>query len=276
MKILFLHGWQSTPGGLKPTYLQDHGYEVLNPALPDDDFEEAVCTAQREYDRERPEVVVGSSRGGAVAMNIDSGETPLVLLCPAWKRWGTATTVKPNTMILHARADEVVPFADSEELVSNSGLFPGRLIEVGMEHRLADEESLKTLLEAVEIMLLVLPPSTDPMPMVLAPEPVLKAALMTIHWATVFCRNATLRPDVPVQMVNDLMEAIHAVPEMLMYWKEGYTLDAIILHLSCFDERSWEQRVDNDIYSVAKLADVFRDRLRHCGWEETAGERDEA
>ena len=36
MKILFLYGWQSTPGGVKPTYLREHGHEVLNPALPDD------------------------------------------------------------------------------------------------------------------------------------------------------------------------------------------------------------------------------------------------
>ena len=57
-----------------------------------------------------------------MAMNIDSGDTPLVLLCPAWKRWGTATTVKPNTIILHSPADDVVPFADSEELVRNSDL----------------------------------------------------------------------------------------------------------------------------------------------------------
>ena len=42
MKILFLHGWQSTPGGFKPTYLKDHGHTVLNPALPDDDFDAAV------------------------------------------------------------------------------------------------------------------------------------------------------------------------------------------------------------------------------------------
>jgi predicted esterase YcpF (UPF0227 family) len=99
MKILFLHGWQSAPGGLKPTYLKKHGHEVLNPALPDDDFGAAVQIAQAEFDREKPDVVVGSSRGGAVAMNINSGETPLVLLCPAWKRWGTATTVKPGTVI---------------------------------------------------------------------------------------------------------------------------------------------------------------------------------
>jgi alpha-beta hydrolase superfamily lysophospholipase len=150
MRTLFLHGWGSTPGGLKPTYLKDHGYEVLNPALPDDDFEEAVRVAQTEYDQGHPDVVVGSSRGGAVAMNIDSQETPLVLLCPAWKKWGTTDTVKPNTTILHSRADEVVPFSDSEELVRNSGLRPEALIEVGTEHRLADEESLAKLVEAYE------------------------------------------------------------------------------------------------------------------------------
>ena len=63
MLILFLHGWQSTPGGLKPTYLKDHGHTVLNPALPDDDFERAVRIGQAAYDRRRPDVVVGSSRG---------------------------------------------------------------------------------------------------------------------------------------------------------------------------------------------------------------------
>jgi hypothetical protein len=37
-----------------------------------------------EFDQHHPDVVVGSSRGGAVAMNIDAGAAPLVLLCPAW------------------------------------------------------------------------------------------------------------------------------------------------------------------------------------------------
>jgi hypothetical protein len=150
MKILFLHGWQSTPGGLKPTYLKDHGHVVLNPALPDDDFDAAVRIAQAEYDYGKPDVVVGSSRGGAVAMNIEVGDTPLVLLCPAWKRWGTARTVKPGTVILHSRSDEIVPFADSEELVRKSGLPSGTLVEVGTEHRLADPESLAKMLEVVE------------------------------------------------------------------------------------------------------------------------------
>ncbi len=150
MKILFLHGWQSTPGGIKPTCLKDHGHEVLNPALPDDDFAAAVRIAQAEFDRHRPDVVVGSSRGGAVAMNIDCERTPLVLLCPAWKRWGTARTVKPGMVVLHSKADDVVSFSDSVELVRDSGLPSGSLIEVGHEHRLADPVSLAKMLEAVE------------------------------------------------------------------------------------------------------------------------------
>jgi len=150
MRILFLHGWHSVVGGVKPTFLEEAGHEVINPALDDDDFDLAVRTAQAEYDQHQPDVVVGSSRGGAVAMNIDSKGTPLVLLCPAWKNWGTATTIKPNSVILHSRQDDVIPFADSEELVANSGLPPESLIEVGDDHRLAEEEPLAKILDACE------------------------------------------------------------------------------------------------------------------------------
>ena len=129
MKIFFLHGWQSTPGGVKPTYLKSYGHEVLNPALPDDDST-PPSASPKPNSTGKTDVVVGSSRGGAVAMNIDSGDTPLVLLCPAWKRWGSARTVKPNTVILHSPADETIPFADSQELLSKQ-----RLVGVGPDRR---------------------------------------------------------------------------------------------------------------------------------------------
>jgi hypothetical protein len=83
-------------------------------------------------------------------MNINSGDAKLVLLCPAWKRWGRARMVKPGTVILHSRADDVVPYADSEELVRNSGLQSSALIEVGTDHRLADPEPLSEMLRACE------------------------------------------------------------------------------------------------------------------------------
>jgi hypothetical protein len=58
--------------------------------------------------------------------------------------------VKLGTVILHSRADDVIPFADSEELVKNSELPGSALIEVGSDHRLADREPLEAMLRACE------------------------------------------------------------------------------------------------------------------------------
>lgn len=85
-----------------------------------------------------------------MAVNLKSGSARLVLVCPAWKKWGTAKTVKPQTQILHSRADDVVPFEHSVELTTKSGLPAAALIEVGQDHRLADPEPLEALLRAVE------------------------------------------------------------------------------------------------------------------------------
>jgi hypothetical protein len=53
--------------------------------------------------------------------------------------------VKPGKVILHSRADDVVPFADSGELARSSR---ATLIEVGNDHRLADPEPLEAILKA--------------------------------------------------------------------------------------------------------------------------------
>ena len=82
-----------------------------------------------------------------MAMNINSGDAKRVLLCPAWNKYGTARPVKLGTEILHSRADDVISFADSEELVKNRG---ATSIEVGTDHRLADSEPLAAMLRACE------------------------------------------------------------------------------------------------------------------------------
>jgi predicted esterase YcpF (UPF0227 family) len=148
MKVLFLHGWHSVPGGVKPTYLKDHGIEVINPKLDDDDFQAALKHARQEFDQHRPEVVVGSSRGGALAMNLDRSDSKLVLLCPAWKKWGVATKVRSDTVILHSRSDEIIPYEDSVELARKSN---ATLIECGHDHRLADDETLAVMLWACQL-----------------------------------------------------------------------------------------------------------------------------
>lgn len=75
INILSPHGCRSIFGGLATSHLTQHGQEVINPALDGGDFDQAVRTAQAESDRHHPDVIVGSSRGGAVAMNIDSNST---------------------------------------------------------------------------------------------------------------------------------------------------------------------------------------------------------
>ncbi|GAB5444325.1 MAG: hypothetical protein Fues2KO_46740 [Fuerstiella sp.] len=41
MKVLFLNGWHSFVGGVKPTYIEDGGHELLDDA----DFDAAVRSA---------------------------------------------------------------------------------------------------------------------------------------------------------------------------------------------------------------------------------------
>ena len=135
---------------MKPTSLRSRGHEVIEPALDNENFEMALATAQAAFNASHPDVVVGSSRGGAVAMNLRSDHARLGLLCPAWKKWGSAKTVKPGTTILHSRGDDVIPFEDSAGFISMSGLAEISLIEVGTDHRLADPESLRALARAVE------------------------------------------------------------------------------------------------------------------------------
>ncbi len=119
--------------------------------LPDDDFDESVRIAEQQHKEHQPDVIVGSSRGGAVAVNMDSGDARLILLCPAWKNDGngTADKAKAGTVILHSKDDATVPYTNSEELAQNSELDRGALIQIGTDHRLVDDKSLRVLFEVI-------------------------------------------------------------------------------------------------------------------------------
>jgi hypothetical protein len=61
-----------------------------------------------------------------------------------------AEAVKSITIVLHSRADDVVLFSDSEELIKTSDLPASALIEVGNDHRLAEPEPLEMMLRTCE------------------------------------------------------------------------------------------------------------------------------
>ena len=50
-------GLRVVRSGFKPTFLAQHGHDVINPKLPDEDFEYAVKIAQEEFAKHRPQAV---------------------------------------------------------------------------------------------------------------------------------------------------------------------------------------------------------------------------
>ena len=145
-KVLFLHGLESKPGGTKAQKLEAAGHQVLNPALPKYSLEESIAIAQGVVDKEMPDVIVGSSRGGAIAAAIQKKGSKLVLIAPAWKMYGITPYVDSNTTVLHCPTDEIVPFSHSVELAEKTG---AQIIECGECHRMSDEGAIEALIETV-------------------------------------------------------------------------------------------------------------------------------
>jgi len=145
-RVLFLHGLESKPGGRKPLALEALGHQVSNPALPRDDFDESVRIAQEEIDLMQPDVIVGSSRGGAVAMSVDPGSARMILIAPAWRSFDVPPKVPAGTSILHCPSDGIVNFEDSEIL---EAACQADLVRCGQGHQMNDEDALQTLSELV-------------------------------------------------------------------------------------------------------------------------------
>ena len=141
MKVLFLHGLESKPGGTKALHLEKLGHVVFNPALPKEDFTESVQIAQRIVDKENPAVIVGSSRGGAVAMALKAPNARMVLLAPAWKKFNVDPDFINDAVIMHCELDDIVDIDDSFEI-----LRCGIEIKIcGYDHRMSDPETLTIL-----------------------------------------------------------------------------------------------------------------------------------
>jgi pimeloyl-ACP methyl ester carboxylesterase len=139
-RILFLHGLESGPGGTKARWLKAR-YGAVTPALDTSTFPAAVECARVALRAEPPDIVIGSSFGGAVAVRLlATGEWagPTVLIAPASHKIGSDRSLPPGArvIVLHGDADEVVPVQDSRGLVAGAG--PGvQLREIpGGDHRL--------------------------------------------------------------------------------------------------------------------------------------------
>jgi predicted esterase YcpF (UPF0227 family) len=149
-RILFLHGLHGSPQGTKVQLLCSAGHDVCAPSLPKESIAQSLLIAETAFLEFDPKIVVGSSRGGALALSMSNAPiTPMVLLAPAWVLYAPFPRLNDSTILLHSRDDEVIPFHESERLLRSHGLPPENLRAVGSEHSLNDQEVAEALLDAV-------------------------------------------------------------------------------------------------------------------------------
>lgn len=110
-----------------------------------------VAQAQAAYDSIQPDIVIGASRGGSVALTMQIAQSvPIVLLAPAykWFRWigGRTSTTLPNVVVIHSRQDESIPFTDSVEFCRKCP--QAKLIEAGSDHALNSADAIPVWVKA--------------------------------------------------------------------------------------------------------------------------------
>ena len=140
LRVHFIHGLEGSPQGAKPRFLAEH-FDTTAPAMDTSDLEGAIATQSAALATIRPDVLVGSSYGGAVAVAmLDRGvwRGPTVLLAPAAERLGVPNRLPAGVAvtIVHGVHDEVVPLAHSRALAATGTPALVRLIEVDDDHRL--------------------------------------------------------------------------------------------------------------------------------------------
>ena len=127
---MYLHGLEGNPEGTKGDWMtQPLG--ATAPKLPAraNDAEalaKSVVVAKDAILKDQPHLIVASSFGGAVLRRILDDNVwrgPCVFLAQAGGKYGISCAIPDGVpaILIHARADQIVPFAHSEHLARISG-----------------------------------------------------------------------------------------------------------------------------------------------------------
>ncbi len=140
LRVQFVHGLESNPRGAKARFLASR-FDALAPAMDTSDFEGCVRAQSDALETFSPDVVVGSSFGGAVAVAlVQRGlwRGPTVLLCPAALLYGLSPEMPDEltVTVVHGTRDAVVPREHSLRLVEGRSPSRARLVTVDDDHRL--------------------------------------------------------------------------------------------------------------------------------------------
>lgn len=138
--MLFIHGLESSPQGSKAVFLAQH-FEALTSEMDTHDFGACVALQTRKIASFAPEIVVGSSFGGAVLLDLlqrGAWAGPSLFLAPAHRHYSIPEWLPTSVaaLIVHGTRDSIVDIAGSRALSQTGSRHCVRLIEVDDEHRL--------------------------------------------------------------------------------------------------------------------------------------------
>jgi predicted esterase len=141
LRVLFIHGLESHPQGTKARVLGEH-FRTETPRMDTRDFEGCVQAQAAAIRRFRPDVLVGSSFGGAIAVallqrGLWRGPTLLLAQAAALQGLRPELPTGARVWLVHGSRDDIVPPAASRQLARTGSPSLVRLFEVDDDHRLS-------------------------------------------------------------------------------------------------------------------------------------------
>jgi predicted esterase len=156
LRVLFIHGLEGSPQGAKSRFLEEH-FDAYTPAMDTSDFSSCLRTQAAAIASFSPDVVVGSSFGGAVLVRLLADGVwrgPSLLLAQAAAHFGGEAKLPEGVRVtlVHGLSDDVVDIAGSRALARTGSPGLVELIEVEDGHRLQsliDDGTLAALVRGV-------------------------------------------------------------------------------------------------------------------------------
>jgi len=170
LRVQFIHGLESSPNGSKARLFAAH-FESLTPAMDTSDFEGCVISQAEAVAGFKPDVLVGSSFGGAVAVALLQRKLwngPTLLLAQAALYYQLEPKFRlerrlpegTRATLVHAIEDEIVPIDHSRELAATGAPELVELFEVHDDHALSQLVQSGKLIDFVVRASLPHPPKT--------------------------------------------------------------------------------------------------------------------
>lgn len=153
LRVQFVHGLEGSPQGSKARMLAEH-FDARTPAMDTSTFQSCVETQARVLAEFEPDVLVGSSFGGAVVVALlERGlwRGPTLLLAQAALRYDDGARLPEDVTVwlVHGLADDIVDPEESRRLARTGSTERVRLIEVDDDHPLHASVAAGRLVEWV-------------------------------------------------------------------------------------------------------------------------------